>query len=347
VASVAALQLLEQGKLKLDDLVEKYVPKIQKLKVLDGFDEKEDPKYRDPKTKATILMLLTHTAGFSYDFFDEPSLKWRLWSKRRPANYIASGQYADVENPLIFDPGEHYSYGCNTDWLGFVIEAISGVRLDQYIEQNILKPLGLNDSGATLKPGARKLDIHFRGEDGKLSANPDLAPATSPEFYGGGHYLYSTLNDYSQFLLTILNNGKHPQSGVRILQDATVKEYLFEDQIHKICSQDGIGKITSCIPQVSMNGEFLPGLKKGWSAGLMLNPEGSLKGRSPGSGSWAGLGNLYYWIDPQEGKLGLFMTEILPFMDVEALHLFDELERAVYGHESSKEIGEVGGNYGS
>jgi len=78
---------------------------------------------------------------------------------------------------------------------------------------------------------------------------------------------------------------------------------------------------------------------------LMLN-EGSLKGRSAGSGSWAGLGNLYFWIDPKEGKLGLIMTGILPFMDREVLQLFDELERAVYGHESSKEIGEAGGNYG-
>jgi methyl acetate hydrolase len=316
------------------------------MQVLDGFDEKGEPKYRAPKTKATVLMLLTHTAGFSYDFFDEPSLKWRIWSKRQPATYIATGEFADVENPLIFDPGERFNYGCNTDWLGFVIEAISGMRLDQYIEANILKPLGLSNTGAHHAEGARKLDIHFRGEDGKLTANPGLDCAKNPEFYGGGHYLYSTLNDYSQFLLTILNNGKHPISGTRILQDSTVKEYLFTDQITQICSQNGIGDVLSFIPQVSVNGEFLPGLKKGWSCGLMLNPEGSLKGRSPGSGMWAGLGNLYYWMDPKEGKLGLVMTEILPFMDPPVLHLFDELERAVYGHESSKEIGEVGGNFG-
>jgi len=314
--------------------------------VLDRFDDNGEPKYRVPKKKATILNLLTHTAGFSYDFLDEPTLKYRLWTKRQPGTYMSSGQYADVETPFLFDAGERYNYGCNTDWLGFVIEAISGMRLDQYVEQNIFKPLGMNDSGATLKEGARKLDVHFRGEDGKLVANPDAVCATNPEFYGGGHYLYSTLNDYSSFLLTILNNGQHPMSGTRILQDATVKTYLFEDQIHKVCSPDGIGKIISSIPMASNNGEFLPGLKKGWSCGLMLNPEGSLKGRSPGSGSWAGLGNLYYWLDPKAGKLGLFITEIVPFMDAQALHLFDELERAVYGYESSKEIGEVGGNYG-
>lgn len=345
VTTVAALQLMEQGKLKLDEPVEKYLPKIKKMQVLDGFDEQGEPKYRAPKTKATILMLMTHTAGFAYDFFDEPSLRWRIWSKRQPATYIATGEYADVENPLIFDPGERFNYGCNTDWLGFVIEAISGLKLDQYVDQNILKPLGLKNTGA--HHNAAKLDVHFRGKDGTLTVDPSLDLAKCPEFYGGGHYLSSTLGDFSQFLLTLLNNGQHPTSRTRILSDSTVKDYLFTDRIHKICSNTGIGDVKSYIQQVSVNGELLPGLKKGWSCGLMLNPEGSLKGRSAGSGFWAGLGNLYYWIDPKEGKLGLVMSQVLPFMDPPVLYLFDELERAVYGHESSKEVGEVGSNFGA
>jgi len=346
MTSVAVLQLVEQGKLQLDDPVEKYVPKINNIQVLDGFDENGEPKYRAPKKKPTILNLLTHTAGFSYDFFDDATLRWRLHSGRQPASYIATAQYVDVETPLIFDAGERHNYGSNTDWAGFVVEAISGKRLDHYFEEYILKPLGMNDSGSALKPGARKLDIHFRGENGVLTPAPDLAPAVNAEMYGGGHFLYSTLNDYSSFLLTLLNGGKHLQSGARILEEATVKDYLFTDHIHKICSPDAVGKVISYIPQVSLNGELLPGLEKGWSCGLMLNPEGSPKGRSPGSGFWCGLGNLYYWMDPKEGKLGLFITEILPFLDPESLFLFDELERAVYGHESSKEIGEVGSNYG-
>lgn len=342
--TVAALQLMEQGKFKLDDLVEKYVPRIKKMQVLEGFDELGEPIYRDPKTKATILMLMTHTAGFAYDFFDEDSLRWRIWSKRQPATYMATGEYADVENPLIFDPGERFNYGCNTDWLGFVIESISGLKLDQYIDQNILQPLGLKDTGALHR--GQKLDIHFRGEDGMLTANPGLDLHPSPEFHGGGHYLSSTLGDFSQFLLTLLNGGQHPTSGTRILNASTVKEYLFTDQVHKICSTDGIGDVVSHIQQVSLNGELLPGLKKGWSCGLMLNPEGSLKGRTAGSGFWAGLGNLYYWIDPEAGKLGLVMSQVLPFMDPPILGLFDELERTVYGFESAKKNGEVGSNWG-
>jgi methyl acetate hydrolase len=343
VATVAALQLMEQGKFQLDDLVEKFVPKIQKLQVLDGFDEKGEPKYRAPKNKPTILHLMTHTAGLSYDFFDKPTLRWRAWSGRDPATYITTGQYLDVETPFIFDAGERHNYGCSTDWLGFVVEAISGIKLNEYVEKNILKPLEMNDSGSVLK--GRKFDVHVRGENGKLTANPGFENAVNAEMYGGGHYLYSTLNDFSNFLLTILNNGKHPKIGVRILQDYTVSEYLFQDQIHKVSSADLVGKVTSCIPQVSLSGEFLPGIAKGWSCGLMLNAQQTPKGRSAGSGFWCGLGNLYYWVDPKAGKLGLFVTEILPFLDIEATHLFDEFERAVYGHEASKGIGEKANNY--
>lgn len=244
---------------------------------------------------------------------------------------------------MISEPGERYNYGTNIDWLGLVIEAISGQGLDEYIKKSILSPLGMNDSGS--ERTGRQFDIHLRGEDEKLVAHAELVPAVGAELYGGGHYLYSTLDNYSTLLLTILNDGQHPQSGVRILRDETVKNYLFKDMIHDICSADGIGQATGTIPQISARGEMLPGLKKGWSCGLMLNLEGIPKGRSADSGAWAGLGNLFYWMDPKAGKLGFFITEILPFMDPETLHLFDEFERAVYDHESSNEIGKDGCNY--
>jgi methyl acetate hydrolase len=340
VTTVAALQLVEQGKLKLDDPVEKYAPKIGKLSVLEGFDEKGAPIYHAPKTKPTILNLMTHTAGFAYDWADEMVLRWRVGNGGEPASLKT---YEDVEIPLIFDPGKRYNYGVNIDWLGIVIEAITGLKLEDYVEQNILRPLGMNDTGAKFK--GKRFEVHMRGEDGNFTVALDVGPTVDGGMRGGGHYLYSTLNDYSTFLLTILNTGRHPQSGTRILQDETVQKYLFEDHIHKICGPEGIGKIAATIPQLSSDGELLAGVRKGWSCGLMLNLEDAPKGRHAGSGSWAGLSNLYYWIDPAAGKVGLFITDVLPFMDVEALRLNDEFERAVYGHEASKAIGEAGSNY--
>lgn len=349
VTTVCALQLVEQGKLKLDDLVEKYVPEIKDIKVIEGFNDDGSPKLREPKTKATILMLMTHTAGFTYDFFDQKTLDYRAYTKQAPHGYASGEKYFFFDTPLLFDPGSKYTYGINTDWLGFVVEAISGMKLNDYVQEHVLNVLGLKNTGPLKKDGSfveEGLIIHHRGEDGSLTANPEMKYAENPGIHGGGHFLYSTLDDYSTFLLALLNGGTEPRSGAQILKKETVSEYLFEDQIHKICSSDGIGLIETTAPAISVEGEFLPGLKKGWSCGLMLNPEGSSKGRSAGSGSWAGLGNLYYWLDPKEGKLGLIAAAILPFMDAEVLHLFDELERAMYGHEPSKEIGEVGGNYG-
>jgi methyl acetate hydrolase len=346
VTSVAALQLLEQGKLHLEDPVEKYVPSIANIQVLDGFKPDGQPIIREPKTKATVLNLMTHTAGFSYDFFSKETLQWRTQVGQPPSEYAAVGAVKNFESPFNADPGTRYEYGVNTDWLGFVVEAISGMRLNEYVEKNILKPLGMNDSGSHVKEGASPLVIHLRGsEDGGLTAAPPIACATAPERFGGGHFLYSTLDDYSTFLLTILNNGTHPTSRTGILKAETVKEYLFKDQIPKICSNTGIGTVESANPVLTSEGEFLPGIQKGWSCGLLLNLEDSPKGRSAGSGSWAGLGNLYYWLDPNRGKLGLVMSGILPFMDKEILCLFDQMERAVYGHEPASASGEKGANY--
>jgi methyl acetate hydrolase len=120
---------------------------------------------------------------------------------------------------------------------------------------------------------------------------------------------------------------------VEILKQNTVKEYLFTDQIPKICSNDGIGMLKSIIPPLSNDGELLPGVSKGWSCGLMMNLHDSPSGRKAGSGSWAGLGNIFYWIDPSAGKLGVVMTSLLPFMDESVLDLTDALERFVYGVE--------------
>jgi len=203
-------------------------------------------------------------------------------------------------------------------------------------------------SGMKIKDGSlaeNRCLIHHRGEDGTLTANPAIAYPEDPEVYGGGHFLYSTLNDYSLFLLAILNDGTEPKSGAQILKKETVTKYLFEDQLPKICPSDGVGVVPTCAPALTLEGEFLPGIKKGWSCGLMMNPDARLKGRSPGSGAWAGLGNLYYWIDPKEGKVGLIMSAILPFMDAHVLSCFDELERAVYGSDAAKESGEAGSNF--
>jgi methyl acetate hydrolase len=140
--------------------------------------------------------------------------------------------------------------------------------------------------------------------------------------------------------------GTHPTTGATILKPETVKEYIFTDQIPRIgCSNKGIGEIPSTIPQVSRTGEFHPGVSKGWSCGLMTINEDTPNGRKKGSGAWAGLGNCYFWVDPAAGKLGFVVSAILPFFDKDVLHLFDSLERAVYGKPLAKQVAEAGSNF--
>lgn len=345
VTCVAALQLLEQGKLSLDDPVEKHVPEIKEIKILDGFDSDGKPKYRDPKVTMTVRHLMTHTAGFTYDFFDEGTLKHRLALGQTPATILATGGWHEFTTPLLHEPGERYTYGINIDWLGFCIEAISGMRLEEYIKENILHPLGMNDSGSHLRPDQidKFMVVHMKDQQGNITPNLDIKSPDKPDKFGGGHYLTATIDDYGKFLLTILNNGTHPGSKTQILKEETVSKYIFTDHLHDICSSDGVGIASSALPPATRNGEFLPGIKKTWSCGLLINEEDTKYGRKRGSGMWAGLGNDYYWMDRESGKLGVVFSNVLPFLDESISDCFDALEKSVYGHKLTNET--EGKNY--
>lgn len=268
------------------------------------------------------------------DFWDETLMKHRLSKSQPPGAYIGIGadwQYSDTW--LQFDPGQQYNYGINIDKLGFVVEKLSGLSLPEYIKQNITDPLGMTSTGPTLNED-NYLIVHVRDGEGKLTAVPSIKHAKNPDHFGGGHYLIGTLNDYTKLLLTLLNDGTNPQNGGTILKPETVQNYVFKDMIPSVgCSPDGIGVIPqSCAPGASNAGEFMAGVPKGWSCGLMLNMSDSPDGRKANSGAWAGLGNLYYWIDRSHGIAGIIGTAVLPFMDADTLELFEKVEKFAYGN---------------
>lgn len=337
ITSIAALQLIEQGRLSLSDLVEEYDPRISKVHMLDSFtsDNPSKPILRAPKSKPTILQLLTHTAGFTYDFFDEATLKYRLSTGREPSGYSGISAFEDFNTPLVADPGTKFVYGVNIDWLGWVVEAVAKTSLAEYIDQNILKPLGMNDTGAHWTPDKPRMYIHL-DIDGKLVANTGIQNAADPEVWGGGAYLYGTINDYAKLLATLLNNGTSPHTGKSILQPETVKKYLFTDHLPSDIDRTLLGESGNAIPQISSAGCFFPSLphnSRGWSCGMLLNLADLPYGRKKDSGAWAGLGNLYYWIDPTSNLAGMVCTQVLPFFHPAALKVFDQLERVAYGHE--------------
>lgn len=347
VVSIAALQLLESGQLSsLDEPVEKHVPSYADIQVLEGWttaadgDDKEgEPIYRTPKTKATVRHLLTHTSGSAYDFLDGNVKRWFEWRERTQGIKRTGRKVSDVTPPFSFDAGTAWAYGWNLEWVAWVVEAVTGQTIDEYLQKHVFAPLGLSQTGGEWSVTAETV-IHFRLPDGTLIVPPPQPTGASPEEDAtlqswGGHYLTSTAEEYAQILLAVLNGGTHPTSHAQILKPETVQQYLFTDQLPLILAPDGsqddvVANITTANPLVSNDGELLPGVRKGWTAGLMYNIDDVPGGRKAGSGAWAGISNHYYWVDPASGRLGLLMTSVLPFMDKEVLEIFDHFEKIVY-----------------
>src|SRR5438046_10478556 len=193
ITSVAAMQLVEQGKLKLEEPVPNIDPALGSPQVLDGFDASGAPKLRPAKRPITLRHLMTHTAGFSYEIWDPNTVRY-VKTSGMPSTI--SGKVAALRMPLVFDPGEQWEYGVNIDWVGRLVEALSGQPIDVYFREKIFGPLGMKDSGFVTAPEqrARQASVHQRQADGSLVPQALETPFT-PEFYAGGGGLYSTGRD--------------------------------------------------------------------------------------------------------------------------------------------------------
>ena len=219
ITGTAVLQLVEDGKLDLDAPAKNYAPEIGKAQVLEGFDAAGKPKLRPPKRDVTTRMLLLHTAGFGYDFFNEQYN--RLAQEHGQPSVITSSKAA-LNTPLLFDPGEKWEYGSNIDWAGQVVEGITGKRLGEVMQERIFAPLGMTSSGFTLTPSMRSrlARIHQREADGSLKPLADFELPQDPEVHMGGHGLYSTVGDYCRFIRMWLNDGMGEHG--RVLRKETV-----------------------------------------------------------------------------------------------------------------------------
>ena len=316
VATTAALQLVEQGRLSLDAGVESILPGFGRLPVLDGFDG-DKPRLRPPASRATVRQLMTHTAGLGYFFLNEKLMRYlEVTGEPHPL----TGQKRSLSVPLVNDPGTAWEYGVNTDWLGLVVEQLSGRSLGSYLEEHVYGPLGMNDS--TFAPSAeqrgRLLRVMQRQADGTLAPSPHDLPATS-EWDAAGHGSYGTVQDYGRFLQAWLADG------AGILQPATVGMAL----------QDQLGPLRlpelqkSTIPELSNDVPALP-VPQGFGLGFHLTLTDLPGMRSHGSADWAGVFNSYYWIDPAKGIGAILMTQVLPFFDMPIVETLMGFETAVY-----------------
>jgi len=317
VTSVGVMMLVDEGKLGLDDEVSKYLPQFKSPQVLTKVDVAAGTYETRPATRPiTIRQLLTHTSGIGYSWSD-PGLA--LVQKKTGA--------ADLDLPLVNEPGAQWTYGASTRVLGLVIEKISGQTIDKYLEARILGPLGMKDTTYAV-PSSKTARVVNRNQraDGTITEipNPDPIP---PTIRGDGG-LYSTAADYGRFVQMILNHGQ--LGGVRILKEQTVRD-MSRNQIGsvKVRLQPTAEPLRSK-PYPLGAGEDVWGL--GFQVAAPAKPAPNM--RRPGSLNWAGINNTFYWIDPQSQLGVIVMMQILPFYDDAAIKILQGVEERIYQHVS-------------
>jgi methyl acetate hydrolase len=331
LTATAAMQLVEQGKLKLDEPMGKLLPQLEAPQVLEGFNDKGEPKLRPAKRPITLRQLLTHTAGFTYDFWDADTARY---VKVADLPGIITCKNAALTTPLAFDPGDRWEYGINIDFAGKAVEAVSGQNLAVYLREHLFQPLGMKDTGFVIGPDqqARLVTVHARKPDGGLDPIEFGIPQ-EPEFFMGGGGLYGTARDYLAFLQMLMHGGEF--NGARILRPETVAQ-MSTNNIGDVNISRVVLKTTAptATPDVDM-GQLFPGQDIKWGLSFLINPQQGPAGRSGGSLSWAGLANTYFWVDPSKRVAGVILTQILPFVDPAVMKLYAQFESGVYKAISS------------
>ena len=312
LTSVSAMQLVEQGKLKLDDPAGKIDPTLASLQVLAGFDPRGVPKLRPAAKPITLRNLLTHTSGLSYQLWDANVVRYLKSAKALP------------RMPLMFDPDSKWAYGSSIDRVGRLVEIASGKRLDRYFHDYIVRPLGMLDTAFVLTESqhGREASLCARKADGGLSPVP-LEKKAPPKTFSGGSGIFSTAHDYLRLLQALLGRGSF--NGSSILRPETVA-LMGKNQIGDI--EAGVMKTTN--PRLSSDVDFFPGVRLRWGLGHMINLDPVENGRRAGSLTWAGLYNTHYWIDPASGVAGVIMMQVLPFADERALNVYRQFEHGIY-----------------
>lgn len=317
ITSAAIMTLVEEGKVRLGDPASVYVPAIGDMKVAVNIRPDGSFDTRAPKRAITILDLLTHTSGIGYSFSDP--LLFKLQTKGTP----------DSDFPLLHDPGEKWTYGASTRYLGDVVRQASGQPIDVFLRSRFFEPLGMSDTGYVVPAPAagRVVTEHQReGVNGPLTERPNPATLeTVPPRGDGG--LFSTARDYAKFLRLFLNNGR--AGSTRILT-----EYSIADM-----TKNHLGTLTvreQPAANASRTRPFPLGAGRDtWGLGFQLAARPTMPNRrGAGSYSWAGIDNTYFWVDPTRRIGVVVLMQLLPFYDEAALKLLTDVEELVNKHVS-------------
>lgn len=314
VGAAAILMLVEEGKLRLDDPVSKYLPEFAGRPVIATFNATDATFTTRPASgEVTVRQLLSHSSGLAYGFASDEVARL---SAARPG--------VDVTTlPLLYDPGTAWSYAGGIGVVGRVLERIEGKGLDAFLQERIFAPLGMADTAYVVPAGKRgRVVPPWRLNDGKLVESTLPEAVASPVSADGG--LYSTASDYARFIRMILNGGQAPD-GRRLLSESSVRQM----------ASNQLGSV-----KVSLQDEPTPQLARAFPLGAGRDGFGlgfqvtggpaTASARAPGSLSWAGIYNTEFWIDPATGIGAVLMMQYLPFYDADAIATLTGFEQRVY-----------------
>jgi CubicO group peptidase (beta-lactamase class C family) len=315
------MQLVEQGKLRLDQPASEILPQLKSPQVLEGFDASGKPKLRPAKRPITVRHLLTHTSGYTYSVWSENLTRYEKVTGMADVAFSNDGAFTA---PLEFDPGDRWQYGISLDWVGKLVEAVTDQSLEIYFRENIFAPLGMSNTGFLMSSAQKRrvATMYNRQPDGSLKSAP-FEMNQRPEFFSGGGGLFSTPHDYMAFLQMLVRGGTY--NGAQVLQAATVKS-MFENHIGDL----QVTEMKSAQPAYSQSFDQFPGAPHTWGLSFDINTQPGPHGRSAGSASWAGLLNCYYWIDPVKHVTGAIFTQMLPFYDAGVVNLYGKFEEGLY-----------------
>jgi len=316
VTSVAIMMLAEQGRLKIDDPVSKYLDGYDTLQVISKFNAADGTyETRPAKTVMTIKHLLAHTSGIGYSFTNP--IEYALVNKTKKGEW---------ELPLLDDPGTKFNYSASTRVLGFIVEKVTGSPLEPWYQEHIFKPLGMVDTSWAVAAGKQsRLAPQFTRANGTMEPLPTATvPATPTAPFRGDGGLYSTVEDYSKFVRMLLNGGT--LGSAKILSPASVT-LMGQNAMGSVFVQlqpDADKQRTKPFPLGAGKDKFGLGFQ-------IAADDPATKGfRSPGSMSWAGIFNTEFWVDPVKQVGGVHMMQLLPFYDDGAIRALRGFEQTVY-----------------
>ncbi|KAI9163528.1 beta-lactamase [Paramyrothecium foliicola] len=323
--SIAALKVVEEGLIGLDDDVAGVLPDLAKQQILTGFTSDGAPILQPRQNRLTLRHLLTHSAGLGYDLVNPQLKRYQAYRGRQLSHGPTLEERLDL--PLLYEPGTSWEYGCSVDWAGKLVERLKSTTLESFLAENVWKPLGV--SSYTFWPHRNK-DIERRlatqsfriPETGKLKPLPKglrLNIGVADCFGGSG--AYSDAETYMALLRSLLaNDGK-------VLQKQTV-DLFFQCQL----SSGSRAALQAAMADPSWAvGDFYPGEEYDWGLGGLLITKAAGPGpRRSGSMVWSGVANLFWFIDRSAELCGMFMTQVVPEGDPAIEDLIKAYQKVVY-----------------